>query len=97
MPLMPHFTHEACTLGIVSRYAIRPTACINSTSRKVGPRRALPWMKIGVAMCTKGSGTNSVKPPVSFCRSRVRTRWRATCTGRSTEPCMIVTFERRPT
>ena len=76
---------------------MRPTACMSSTSRKVGPRRALPWMKIGVAMCTNGSGTNSVKPPVSFCRSRVRTRWRATCTGRSTVPCMIVTFDRRPT
>ena len=48
-------------------------------------------------MCTNGSGTNSVKPPVSFCSARVRTRWRATCTGRSTVPNMIVTFERRPT
>ena len=27
-----------------------------------------------MAMCTNGSGTNSVKPPVSFCRSRVRTQ-----------------------
>ena len=50
-----------------------------------------------MAMCTNGSGTNSVKPPVSFWRSRVRTRWRATCTGRSTVPNMIVTFERSPT
>ena len=48
-------------------------------------------------MCTKGSGTNSVKPPVSFCSARVRTRWRATCTGRSTVPSMIVTFDRSPT
>ena len=50
-----------------------------------------------MAMCTNGSGTNSVKPPVSCCSARVRTRWRATCSGRSTCPNMMVTFERRPT
>ncbi len=48
-------------------------------------------------MCTNGSGTNSVKPPVSFCRSRVRTRCRAQEIGRSIDPNMIVMFERRPT
>ncbi len=48
-------------------------------------------------MCTNGSGTNSVKPPVSFCRSRVRTMWRAQCTGCSTAPNMIVTLEFSPT
>ena len=32
---------------------------------------------MGVAMCTKGRGTNSVKPPVSRWSARVRTRWRA--------------------
>ena len=52
---------------------------------------------MGAAMCTKGSGTNSVKPPVSRCRARVRTMWRAQLTGCSTEPNMIVTLERRPT
>ena len=47
-------------------------------------------------MCTNGSGTNSVNPPVSFCRARVRTRWRAQLRGCSMAPNMIVTFERRP-
>ena len=48
-------------------------------------------------MCTNGSGTNSVKPPVSFWRARVRTRWRAQLPGCSMAPNMIVTFDRRPT
>ena len=48
-------------------------------------------------MCTNGSGTNSVKPPVSRCSARVRSRCRAQCTGRSTEPNMIVTLLRSPT
>ena len=52
---------------------------------------------MGVAMCTKGSGTNSVKPPVSSWSARVRTRWRAQERGCSTEPNMMVTFELRPT
>ena len=52
---------------------------------------------MGVAMCTKGSGTNSVKPPVSRCSARVRTRWRAHERGCSTAPNMMVTFERSPT
>ena len=38
---MPVFTHETWMLSIQPRYAMRPTACISSTSRKVGPRRAL--------------------------------------------------------
>ena len=48
-------------------------------------------------MCTKGSGTNSVNPPVSFWRSRVRTRCRAHDRGCSTAPNMMVTLERSPT
>ena len=48
-------------------------------------------------MWTNGNGTNSVKPPVSRCSARVRSRWRAHDTGCSTAPNMIVTFERRPT
>ena len=48
-------------------------------------------------MCTNGSGTNSVKPPVSRCRARVRTMWRAQLTGCSTEPNMMVMLERSPT
>ncbi len=50
-----------------------------------------------MAMWTKGSGTNSVNPPVSRCRARVRTMWRAQLIGCSTEPNMIVMLERRPT
>ena len=50
-----------------------------------------------MAMCTKGSGTNSVNPPVSRCRSRVRIMWRAHERGCSTAPNMMVTLDRRPT
>ena len=50
------------------RYAMRPTACIE---QHLAERRARDapccCRKIGVAMCTNGSGTNSVNPPVSFC------------------------------
>src|SRR3954451_22837092 len=52
---------------------------------------------MGAAMWTNGSGTNSVKPPVSFCRARVRTMWRAQCTGFSMAPNMMVMFEFSPT
>ena len=48
-------------------------------------------------MWTKGSGTNSVKPPVSICSSRVRMRWVAQESAPSTAPNMMVTFELRPT
>ena len=47
-------------------------------------------------MCTNGSGTNSVKPPVSRWSSRTASRWRAQFRGPSTWPNMIVLFERRP-
>src|SRR6266581_3544376 len=47
-------------------------------------------------MCTNGSGTNSVNPPVSFWRARVRNMWRAQCRGRSTWPNMMVMLDRRP-
>ena len=63
----PVFTHDTWMLSIQPRYAMRPTACMSSTSRNVGPLRAFFCRKIGVAMCTNGSGTNSVNPPVSFC------------------------------
>ena len=45
----------------------------------------------------KPSGTNSVKPPVSFCRLRSRSMWPATCSGFSMWPYMMVALERRPT
>ena len=48
-------------------------------------------------MWTKGSGMNSVNPPVRFCTSRVRTMCLAQCTGCSMLPNMIVMLERSPT
>src|SRR5215204_221963 len=47
-------------------------------------------------MCTNGSGTNSVKPPLRRCCSRSAIRWRAHERGPSTWPNMIVVVERRP-
>ena len=38
-----------------------------------------------------------MNPPVSRCNARVRSMWRAQLTGCSTEPNMMVMFERRPT
>jgi hypothetical protein len=66
-------------------------------SRKVGPGRDWRLRYIGAAMCTNGSGTNSVNPPVSACRSRVRSRCLAQFRGRSTCPNMMVMLERSPT
>ena len=48
-------------------------------------------------MCTNGSGTNSVKPPVSRCSARVTTMCRAQLCGCSTDPNMIVMLDRNPT
>ena len=74
----------------------RATECMITASRKVGPRRARPWRYIGASMCTKGSGTNSVKPPVSTCRSRSASRWRDQASDVSTWPYMMVEVVRRP-
>ena len=75
----------------------RATACISIASRKLGPERAWPLRHSGASMCTNGSGTNSVKPPVCSCRSRTCSRWRAQCRGDSTWPNMMVAVLRRPT
>ena len=48
-------------------------------------------------MWTNGSGTNSVKPPVSICSARMRSRCRAQCSYRSTWPYMIVAVVLKPT
>ena len=96
-PAGPIFTHEVWMLVMAGCSTSRATECMITASRKVGPLRARPWRYIGASMCTNGSGTNSVKPPVSAWRSRVRIRWRAHDRGCSIEPNMIVTFERRPT
>src|SRR5881392_3314576 len=47
-------------------------------------------------MCTNGSGTNSVKPPLRRCWSRRRRRWRAQLRGPSTWPNMIVVVDAQP-
>ena len=41
-PSIPSFTHEACTFVIQGCSASRPTACMSSASRNVGPGRARP-------------------------------------------------------
>ncbi len=69
-PSSPSFTHDAWMLGMRPSNAMRPTACTSTTSSHVGPGRERPWMKMGDAMCTKGSGMNSVNPPVRRCTSR---------------------------
>src|SRR4029450_13695876 len=51
---------------------------------------------MGAAMCTNGRGTNSVNPPVSACRARVRSRCLAQCRGDSTWPNRMVMLERSP-
>ena len=61
--------------------ASRATACMSTASRKVGPRRAAPLRYIGASICTNGNGTNSVKPPVSTCKSRKARRCRAQDSG----------------
>src|SRR4029453_5117371 len=76
---------------------MRPTAWISTASRKGGPGRGLRLRYMGAAMWTNGRGTNSVKPPVSACRARVRSRCRAQCRGDSTWPNMMVMLERSPT
>src|SRR5581483_3492542 len=40
-PARPSLTHDACTLSMSPWYAMRATAWISTTSRQVGPRRAL--------------------------------------------------------
>jgi hypothetical protein len=45
------------------------TACIITASCRVGPILALPRRYRGASMCTNGSGTNSVMPPVRCCNA----------------------------
>ena len=65
-PSGPAFTHETWTFVIHGCSASRPTACMSRNSPNVGPRRASPFRYIGASMCTNGSGTNSVKPPLAL-------------------------------
>ena len=57
----------------------RASACMRMTSRPVAPGRtpgtsALAY--IGASLWMSESGTNSVKPPVSFWTERSSARWR---------------------
>ena len=63
---------------------MRPTAWIGTASGRWGPGRDWRLQYMGAAMCTNGRGTNSVNPPVSACRARVRSRCLAQCHGDST-------------
>ena len=45
---------------------------------------------MGASSCTNDSGTNSVKPPVSFWISRKSSRWRSRCKSLSTCPYISV-------
>src|SRR5712691_3901507 len=73
-PVGPILTHEVWMFGISGLRTSLDTACISTASRKVGPLRDWPRRYIGASMLTNGSGTNSVKPPVSACRSRIASR-----------------------
>src|SRR5450631_4033969 len=89
-PAGPIFTQDVWMLEISGCRANRPTECMITASRNVGPGRAMPRRYIGASMWTKGSGTNSVKPPVSACKSRSARRCFAHELEVSTCPYMIV-------
>ena len=75
----------------------RATACISTASRKVGPLRERPFQKNGASIWTKGSGTNSVIPPVRSWSRLMCRRCLAQCTGCSICPYIIVLVVRSPT
>ena len=95
-PSGPIFTQEVWIFVISGCSTSRDTACIRTASRSVGPFLAMPRRYIGASMCTNGSGTNSVKPPVSACRSRKTSKCRAQFSGLSTCPYMMVDVVRSP-
>ncbi len=71
----------------------RAIACILITSSPVAPGRTSGTVRswyIGASSWIRLSGTNSVKPPVAFWRSRIRSRCAARWRGVSTCPYMIV-------
>ena len=77
----------------------RASACILMTSMPVAPWRTpgtRPCRYIGASWWISDSGTNSVKPPVSFWMSRSRSMWRIQCPGVSTCPYMMVEVVRMP-
>ena len=69
---------------------MRARACTLTLSSSVGPGRAMPSWNRPVLACTKPSGTNSVKPPVSFWMSRSRMNWLIQCSGVSRWPYIRV-------
>ena len=68
----------------------------NDSKERLDWARA-PLRKSGVSMCTKGSGTNSVSPPVRCCSSRRAAKCLAQDAGPSQCPNMMVDVVRRPT
>ncbi len=95
-PARPSFAQDTWIFGTSGCSTRRATACISSVSRYVGPGRDWPRRCIGASMCTYGSGTNSVMPPVRSCRSRRASRCRAQWPMRSTWPNMIVDVVESP-
>src|SRR5262249_56375679 len=90
------FPQDVWMLEISGCRASRPTECMSTASRNVGPGRAMPRRYIGASMWTKGSGTNSVKPPVSACKSRSARRCFAHELDVSTCPYMMDEGVRSP-
>ena len=95
-PPAPSSPRTSGCLVISGCRASRATECMSTASRNVGPERAMPRRYIGASMWTKGSGTNSVKPPVSACRSRSASRCFAHELEVSTCPYMMVEVVRNP-
>ena len=77
----------------------RASACMRTTSAPVAPGRT-PGTSclayIGASEWMSESGTNSVKPPVSFWMARSRARCRTQCSGVSMWPYMMVEVVRIP-
>ncbi len=95
-PSVPSFTQLVWMLGMCGCSSSRAMAVTARLSRMVGPGRAIPARYTGALVCTNGSVTNSVKPPVRcWMSARVRrcpSQWR----GWSTWPYIIVEDDRMP-
>src|SRR5438132_930883 len=95
----PSFTLDDWMLRKVAPSIRRASACILTTSAPVAPGRTpgtSPFEYIGASEWISDSGTNSVKPPVSFWIERRSAMWRIQWSGVSTWPYMIVEVVRIP-
>ena len=95
-PGNPSFTQDTCRFGMCSLSRSRANACTIRCSSSVAPARAWPLRNSRVFSCMKPSGTNSVKPPVSFWMSRSSSMWRTQCSGCSVWPYIMVEVEGMP-